>query len=212
MYVMVCSRHDLAHAVSQVSKYMPKPEKHHWEAVKWILRYLKGTMAHVIVFGSQQSNPILIGYVDSDYAGDIDNRRSTIGRQHHHDPSPSPFVLPSHPRLSSLFPSLVSKRRQHCRKGADNTATAISPPSAVVCSGDDGCKQLQQWRPSRGVAAATGEATQRRSTLRKLVAEHLGGVDLSAVVPRSMKQMVAERPAESLAVCCDPFDQQKQQR
>nr|GMD14850.1 dirigent protein 22-like [Ipomoea batatas] len=36
-------------------------------------------MGHVIVFGSQPSNPILIGYVDSDYAGDIDNRRSTIG-------------------------------------------------------------------------------------------------------------------------------------
>nr|GMC73961.1 hypothetical protein Iba_chr03cCG5720 [Ipomoea batatas] len=79
------------------------------------------------------------------------------------------------------------------------TATAIYPPSAVVCSDDDGCKQLQQWRPSRGVAAVTGEATQWHSTLRKLVAEHLGGVDLSTVVPRSMKQMVAERPAESLA-------------
>ncbi|KAE8655753.1 Retrovirus-related Pol polyprotein from transposon TNT 1-94 [Hibiscus syriacus] len=79
MYAMVCTRSDLAHAVSQVCKYMSKPGKQHWEAVKWIFRYLKGTMGHGIVFCSQQDNPLVVGYVDSDYAGDLDNRRSTTG-------------------------------------------------------------------------------------------------------------------------------------
>ncbi|KAL0341523.1 UNVERIFIED_CONTAM: Retrovirus-related Pol polyprotein from transposon TNT 1-94 [Sesamum calycinum] len=52
---------------------------HHWEAVKWIFRYLKGTVGRGVVFGSQQNDPLAVGYVDSDYAGDLDDRRSTSG-------------------------------------------------------------------------------------------------------------------------------------
>ena len=52
MYAMVYTRPDLAHAVSQVSKFMSKPGRRHWEAVKWIFRYLKGTAGYGIVFGS----------------------------------------------------------------------------------------------------------------------------------------------------------------
>jgi hypothetical protein len=37
MYVMVCTRPDIAHAVGVVSRYMNNPGKEHWEAVKWIL-------------------------------------------------------------------------------------------------------------------------------------------------------------------------------
>ncbi|OIV89834.1 hypothetical protein TanjilG_28396 [Lupinus angustifolius] len=79
LYAMVCTRPDLAQAVSQVCKYMSKPGKQHWEAVKWIFRYLKGTTGLGIMFGSQHSKPSVIGYVDSDYAGDLDDRRSTMG-------------------------------------------------------------------------------------------------------------------------------------
>jgi len=42
MYALVCTRPDLAHAVSQVSKYMSKPGRQHWEAIKWIFKYLRG--------------------------------------------------------------------------------------------------------------------------------------------------------------------------
>ena len=45
MYAMVCTRPDIAHAVGVVSRYMSNPGKQHWEAVKWILRYLRGTAA-----------------------------------------------------------------------------------------------------------------------------------------------------------------------
>ena len=79
IYAMVCTRPDLAHVVSQVSKYMSKSGRQHWEAVKWIFRYLRGIVGHVIVFGNQQGDSLVIGYVDSEYAGDLDNRRSTTG-------------------------------------------------------------------------------------------------------------------------------------
>jgi hypothetical protein len=43
MYAMVCTRPDISHAVSVVSRFMSNPGKEHWHAVKWILRYLRGT-------------------------------------------------------------------------------------------------------------------------------------------------------------------------
>ena len=43
MYAMVCSRPDLAYAVSAISRYMEKPGKEHWKVVQWIMRYLRGS-------------------------------------------------------------------------------------------------------------------------------------------------------------------------
>jgi hypothetical protein len=77
MYVMVCTRPNIAHAVGVVSRYMNNPGKEHWEVVKWILRYFRGTTTHALCFGG--SNIVLQGYVDSDMEGDKDSRRSTTG-------------------------------------------------------------------------------------------------------------------------------------
>ena len=72
MYAMVCTRPDLAQAMSVVSKYMANPGSVHWQAVKWMLRYLKGTSSHGIVFERQHEGICICGFVDSDYAGDLD--------------------------------------------------------------------------------------------------------------------------------------------
>nr|GEV29032.1 hypothetical protein [Tanacetum cinerariifolium] len=77
MYAMVCTRPDLAHAVSVVSKYMHNPCKMHWEAVKCIIRYLKGTINIGLSFEKGRASPNgVVGYVDSDYVGDLDARKS----------------------------------------------------------------------------------------------------------------------------------------
>ena len=77
MYAMVCTRPDIAYAVGVVSRFMKNPGKAHWEAVKWILRYLKGTSTSCLCFGN--GDPVLQGYTDADYAGDKDHRKSTSG-------------------------------------------------------------------------------------------------------------------------------------
>jgi hypothetical protein len=77
MYDMVCSRPDLSYAMSIVSRYMSNPGKKHWRAVQWIFRFLRGTTYHCLQFGRTAKG--LIGYVDSDYAGDLDRRRSLTG-------------------------------------------------------------------------------------------------------------------------------------
>ncbi|CAM8913336.1 unnamed protein product [Rhodiola kirilowii] len=75
MYTMVCTRPDIAHAVGVVSRFMSNPGRQHWEAVKWIFRYLKSSSSLSLYF--RMSELGLQGYVDADNGGDIDNRKST---------------------------------------------------------------------------------------------------------------------------------------
>jgi len=77
MYVMVCSRPDLSYAMSLVSRYMSNLGKEHWKSVQWIFRYLRETADSCLKFGRTDQG--LIGYVDSDYAADLDRRRSLTG-------------------------------------------------------------------------------------------------------------------------------------
>ena len=77
MYAMVCTRPDIAHAVGVVSRFMVNPGKDHWEAVKWIFRYLRGSSKLCLTFGDFKL--VLEGYIDADWAGDLDGRKSTSG-------------------------------------------------------------------------------------------------------------------------------------
>jgi len=77
MYAMMCTRPYIAHVVGTVSRFLSNPGGKHWNSVKWILRYLRGTICLNICFGGDK--PTLVGYVDSDMGGDIDFRRSTSG-------------------------------------------------------------------------------------------------------------------------------------
>ncbi|GJW27376.1 retrotransposon protein, putative, ty1-copia subclass [Tanacetum coccineum] len=64
---------DIAYAVSIVSRYLANPGKNHWEAVKWILKYLRGTANVGLVYGTNRGNHVdVTGFVDSDYAKDPD--------------------------------------------------------------------------------------------------------------------------------------------
>ena len=80
MYAMVCTRPDISHAVGTVSWYMHNLGKEHWKAVKWILRYIQKTLDVGLIF--KKDNMVgqhVVGYCDSDYAGDLDKHRSTTG-------------------------------------------------------------------------------------------------------------------------------------
>ena len=59
---------------------MHDPDRGYWEAVKWILRYIKGVIDVGLVFEKDTTGKQkCIGYVDSDYDGDRDKSRSTTG-------------------------------------------------------------------------------------------------------------------------------------
>lgn len=75
MYAMVCTRPDIAHSVGVVSRFLANPGKQHWQAVKWILRYLKGTSNYCLCFGN--NDIVLEGFTYVDMDGDVDTRKST---------------------------------------------------------------------------------------------------------------------------------------
>jgi hypothetical protein len=75
MYVMVNTRPGISHAVGVVNRYMENPGKEHWAIVKWVLLYLRGTHDYCITYNN--GCELVCGYVDSDFAGDLDKRRST---------------------------------------------------------------------------------------------------------------------------------------
>ena len=77
MYVMVCTRPDIAHVVGVVIRFLSNPSKEHWAAVKWILKYLRGTSKTCLCFGTNKL--VLIGCTSAVMAGDIDFKKCTSG-------------------------------------------------------------------------------------------------------------------------------------
>ena len=67
-YVLI-TRPELTFSVNKVSQFMHSPQEHHWKAVKRILRLLV----------KHNTNNTIQGFCDSDWASDIDDRKSTTG-------------------------------------------------------------------------------------------------------------------------------------
>lgn len=77
MHLAVVSRPDIMYAVSLVSRYLNCYDQTHWNVVKKIMRYLKGTKDYGLCYLS--SNSSLEAYCDADYAKDTCTRRSVTG-------------------------------------------------------------------------------------------------------------------------------------
>ena len=67
------TRPNIAYGVGLISRYMVKPTTSHLVAAKRILRYVMGTSNYGIQYSKNQS----VGYSDSDWSGDKDDRKST---------------------------------------------------------------------------------------------------------------------------------------
>jgi hypothetical protein len=75
---LVNIRPDLAFSVGMVSRFMESPNSEHWCAIKRILRYVAGTTKLGCRYVKGRSNELL-GYTDSDHAGDLEKRKITAG-------------------------------------------------------------------------------------------------------------------------------------
>ncbi|CAD6887987.1 unnamed protein product, partial [Tilletia caries] len=79
-YLAQGTRPDLAYAVSTLGRFSSDPTETHRIAANRVLRYLKRTSGATLTFGGQKDgNVSLAGFVDSDWAADRDDRRSTSG-------------------------------------------------------------------------------------------------------------------------------------
>ncbi|XP_026429328.1 uncharacterized protein LOC113325347 [Papaver somniferum] len=75
---LTITRPDISYAVHVVSQFMSAPRTTHFAAIIRILRYIKGTLYQGLQFSSK-SDLRLHTYTDSDWAGDVTDRRSTSG-------------------------------------------------------------------------------------------------------------------------------------
>ena len=75
---LTATRPDIMYSVGMISRYMDQPTEMHLQSAKRILRYIRGT-ADLGISYKRGGEGSLIAFADSDYAGDVDDRRSTSG-------------------------------------------------------------------------------------------------------------------------------------
>ena len=86
MYIMQWSRPDVYQAGRSLARYMHAPNESHWKALHYCLAYLMGTKNRGLVIkptrvwdGSKDFKFVIRGRSDSNYAADVDDRRSVTG-------------------------------------------------------------------------------------------------------------------------------------
>ena len=77
MYVMNCTRPDIAYAVSKLSRFTSNPGKHHWKAIIRVLGYLKYTQSYGLYYTNYPS--IVEGYSDANWITGSNDTKSTSG-------------------------------------------------------------------------------------------------------------------------------------
>lgn len=75
LFLGMLTRPDITFATNFLARYCENPGRVHWGAVKRIFRYLRGTSRWKLTFGENDEH--LVGYTDSDWAADLDQRKST---------------------------------------------------------------------------------------------------------------------------------------
>ncbi|CAB4043194.1 Hypothetical predicted protein, partial [Paramuricea clavata] len=78
LYLSSATRPDITFAVNNVAKFSANFTNEHWTAVKRIFRYLKKTVNYGLLY-SENANPDCVGFSDADWAGDLNDRKSTSG-------------------------------------------------------------------------------------------------------------------------------------
>ena len=78
LYLSTRTRTDIAYAVSNEARFCSKLTMEHWKSIKYIMRYLNGTRNYGLLYDKEKVTNF-IGYFDADWAGDLDDRRSTSG-------------------------------------------------------------------------------------------------------------------------------------
>lgn len=76
MWAQAATCPDLSFAVSLLAQFQSSPGPAHWKALAHVMQYVNGTLDYQITY--RRGAPIkLVGYVDVDFGGDLDMRRST---------------------------------------------------------------------------------------------------------------------------------------
>ncbi|CAG9135108.1 unnamed protein product [Plutella xylostella] len=113
---LVCTRPDIAYAVSSLSQFNQSYAEVHWKAAKRVLRYLKGTINHCLTF--EKNGLSLTAYVDADWAASAVDRKSYTGRGH------TPHCAVARAQQNPpLIPAAASRQTMSLAEGASDFET-----------------------------------------------------------------------------------------
>ena len=79
MFLSVLTRPDISYIVNVLSRYCNNFDKSHWKAAIRVLRYWKRTYNYGLLYTNNSNGISVSAYSDSDFACDIDTRKSTSG-------------------------------------------------------------------------------------------------------------------------------------
>ena len=87
MYLSCGTRPDISFVIGQLSRHNANPRKRHLQAAKRVVRYLKETIEMGLIFGQESAERLprdpspygLVGYVESNFAGCPEDRKSVMG-------------------------------------------------------------------------------------------------------------------------------------
>jgi hypothetical protein len=99
MYLAVTTRPDIAYAAGVLARFNSNPGAAHWQAAKHVLRYLKGTMHHKLVYQPSTSPEPFITYSDADQVEILTMASPLVAMQ-------SRLVLEQFPGVPSCSPWL----------------------------------------------------------------------------------------------------------
>jgi hypothetical protein len=77
MYAMLFTRLDPSHTIRFLSRYQKNHGEEHWKQLKYVLRYVKGTLDYSLCFNGH--NLQLQGYTNADWQGDLDDQKPASG-------------------------------------------------------------------------------------------------------------------------------------
>jgi len=74
---MLCTRPNLSFCFCYHGQFSNNPSRAHWQAVKRVMWYLKGSLKMIIKYNNEEEK--IIGYSNADWVGDVTKRKSTSG-------------------------------------------------------------------------------------------------------------------------------------
>ena len=79
MFLATVTRPDIAFSVGVFSRYAENPSKIHWNAIKRIIKYVKGTTEYGLIYKNNNDCSQILAFSGADYASDHTTRKSVSG-------------------------------------------------------------------------------------------------------------------------------------
>ncbi|XP_028108001.1 uncharacterized protein LOC114306875 [Camellia sinensis] len=149
---LTITRPDLSFSGNQACKHMHAPTNAHFAAVKRLLRFVKGTLAHGRTFSPSSFE--LQAFSDSNWAGDALDRRSSSGYCVYLGSNLISWSAKKQPTIADIFTKPLSVSRFHCLQ-----AKLLVSPSPISLPEGDKDSSAEATATASASAAASDMAT-----------------------------------------------------